>query len=117
MAITVAVAESTSAKVEAGGSKDAEEEMRCKGEEERLGGEKMDSLDNADVVQALTQQVASRFSWPTTVAEIKGVIQCIQRVQMHKIEREANRVAHVLAQMAISTRSCGEWRLCAPHQS
>lgn len=74
-------------------------------------------LDNADVVQALTQQVASRFSWPTTVAEIKGVIQCIQRVQMHKIEREANRVAHVLAQMAISTRSCGEWRLCAPHQS
>jgi hypothetical protein len=71
-------------------------------------------LDNTDVVQALTQQVASRFSWATTVAEIKGVIQCIQRVQVHKIKREANRVAHVLAQMATSTRSCGEWRLCAP---
>lgn len=44
MAVTVAVAESTSANVEAGGSKDAEEEMRCKAEEERLGGEKMDSV-------------------------------------------------------------------------
>jgi 3-deoxy-D-manno-octulosonic-acid transferase len=30
------------------------------------------------------------------------------------ITREANRVAHVLAQMAMSTRSRAEWKLCAP---
>jgi ribonuclease HI len=34
-------------------------------------------LDNAEVVQALTKQVASRSSWAMTIAEINSVIQCI----------------------------------------
>jgi ribonuclease HI len=71
-------------------------------------------MDNAEIVRDLMRHDQLKSAWATTIEEIKGVMQCLQQVQVHKIKREANRVAHVLAQMAMCSRSCAEWRLCAP---
>ena len=37
-----------------------------------------------------------------------------QSIQVHKIKRQANRVAHTLVKVAMNSRSCEEWMLCAP---
>ncbi|BAS80199.1 Os02g0667401 [Oryza sativa Japonica Group] len=58
-------------------------------------------MDNAEIVKDLMRHDQLKSAWATTIEEIKGVMQCLQQVQVHKIKREANRVAHVLAQMVL----------------
>ena len=47
-------------------------------------------------------------------SEARGMMQRLQSVQVCKIKREANRIAHALAQMAMRSRSYEEWKLCPP---
>jgi ribonuclease HI len=70
--------------------------------------------DNAKVAKALKERTPIRSSWAATTDEARNAMQCFQSVHVHNIKREANRVAHLLANMAMSSRSCMEWRLCAP---
>jgi hypothetical protein len=77
--------------------------------------------DNAEVVTALQRQVSMNVrgtfewrSWSPVMAEIRGTFECIQQVQVHKVERVCNRAAHDLAKLAMSSRVDLEWILHTP---
>ncbi|BAS97236.1 Os06g0277200 [Oryza sativa Japonica Group] len=70
--------------------------------------------DNADVVAGLNITQASRAEWGGIIAEIRVAMQCLLQVQVHKVKRDSNRIAHMLAQMVMTSGVEAEWRLCAP---
>lgn len=44
-------------------------------------------MDDVEIVIDLQQSGPLKSSWSMTIAEIKGVMQCLQNVQVHKIKR------------------------------
>lgn len=57
--------------------------------------------DNGNVVTDLNTASASRVEWGGIIAEVKVALQCLVQVQVHKIKRDSNKIAHALAQMAM----------------
>ena len=70
--------------------------------------------DNAEVVARLKTKHSSRSVWEGVIMEAKAAMQGLQAVEVAHIKRDSNKVAHTLAQMALSSGNCLEWRLCAP---
>uniref|UniRef100_J3MRS2 RNase H type-1 domain-containing protein n=1 Tax=Oryza brachyantha TaxID=4533 RepID=J3MRS2_ORYBR len=70
--------------------------------------------NNAEVFEAFSDHAVSRSPWEAIIKEARGMMQCLQSVQVFKIKREVNRIANALAQMAMRSRLCAEWKVCAP---
>ncbi|EEE64789.1 hypothetical protein OsJ_19645 [Oryza sativa Japonica Group] len=55
-----------------------------------------------------------RSRWTFLLREIKAAVRRLQEVSVHHVNRECNRVAHELAQLAKRTAHCAVWRDQAP---
>lgn len=71
-------------------------------------------FDNSEVVANLVKKTQLRSAWAGTIREALRWMECLQQVQVHKIKRESNGVAHKLPRLVVSSGICGEWLLSSP---
>nr|AAV35804.1 hypothetical protein [Oryza sativa Japonica Group]ABF97374.1 hypothetical protein LOC_Os03g39190 [Oryza sativa Japonica Group] len=55
--------------------------------------------DNASVVAELNATNVSRADWSGIILDVKAAMLCLVQVQVHKIKRDSNKIAHALAQL------------------
>jgi hypothetical protein len=70
--------------------------------------------DCSNLIRALDKKEVARSSWEGILSEVQATCSLLPAYNFRHIRREANQVAHSLAQLAIRQQQCVVMRLNAP---